>query len=155
MLHEFLWGNLLNLSGGCSWFVSFTSWNVLCRTWGCCVFTLSDYPVLKSSYLLEEFTVCVNVCASTCSSSECRLHLFRTFTNINISYCSICCSISFTRTANFTVDRVEFSVGVSHCSKIADSGVLWFRTRFRMFHNLRMGGLWISASLSGESLQLL
>ena len=41
----------------------------------------------------------------------------------------------------FTVDRVEFSVAVSHCSKIADCGVLWFRTRFHMFHNLRMGGL--------------
>lgn len=68
VLHGFLWGSPLNFSGGCSWLCPFTSWNVLCRTWGCLVFTLSDYPVLKSSYLLEEFSVCINVCASTCSS---------------------------------------------------------------------------------------
>ena len=104
----------------------------------------------KAHICLKSSLYASNVCASTCSSSECRLHLFRTFTNINISYCNICCSISFTRTAGFTVDRVEFSVAVSHCSKIADCGVLWFRTRFHMFHNLRMGGLWISASLSGS-----
>lgn len=68
VLHGFLWGSPLNFSGGCSWFVSFTFRNVLCRTWGRCIFTLSDYPVLKSSYLFVEFSVCINVCASTCSS---------------------------------------------------------------------------------------